>query len=40
MKKITGKLLAALIVSLFFFASCSNGSNSKIFSVKCVKKSN
>ena len=28
MKKITGKLLAALMVSLFFFASCSNGSDS------------
>lgn len=28
MKKITGKLLAVLMVSLFFFASCSNGSDS------------
>ena len=28
MKKITGKLLVALMVSLFFFASCSNGSDS------------
>ena len=28
MKKITGKLLAVLMISLFFFASCSNGSDS------------
>ena len=28
MKKITGKLLAALMISLFSFASCSNGSDS------------
>lgn len=28
MKKITGKLLAAMMVSMFFFASCSNGSDS------------